>query len=163
MKKISRLVALFTLIGAFGAPIAAFAVDASCDYPGATGNQCIQSSVAGHCNVSGICQPDSTTGAGSANLQWATFYKDLITSFINEILVPILIAVSFIVFLYGVYKYFILGAASDEDRKSGRQFVLWGVIGFVIIGSLWGLVNIVKGTLIPATGVSNNAPPAPRI
>ena len=73
---------------------------------------------------------------------------------VNFVLVPILMAVAFIVFLWGVFNYFILGAANDEKRKEGRQFVLWGIIGFVIIMSIWGLVNIVKDTLVPSTAGS---------
>ncbi len=80
---------------------------------------------------------------------------------INVLLVPALIAIAFITFLWGVYKYFILGAASDTERQTGRQFVLWGIIGFVVILSLWGLVAIVNATfwLVPGGG----APPYPKL
>lgn len=69
-----------------------------------------------------------------------------IISVINSILVPALIAIAFITFLWGVYKYFILGAADEKSRTDGRQFVLWGVIGFVVILSVWALVTIVIST-----------------
>lgn len=69
---------------------------------------------------------------------WATDIID----FINFPLVPLLIAVAFIVFLWGVYKYFIYGGGSDESRGEGKTFVMYGIIGFVIIFSLWGLVNV---------------------
>ena len=74
-------------------------------------------------------------------------YKDNILYIINSYFVPVLIAIAFITFLWGVYKYFILGAASDTERATGRQFVLWGIIGLVIILTVWGLVAIVGGTL----------------
>ena len=73
---------------------------------------------------------------------------------VNFVLVPILMAVAFIVFLWGVFNYFILGAANDEKRKEGRQFVLWAITGCVIIMSIGGLVNIVKDTLVPSTAGS---------
>ena len=92
--------------------------------------------------------------SGGVNQQWAIYYRDTIVWAVNWVLVPILMAIAFIVFLWGVYKYFIQGAANEEDRKTGRQFVLWGVIGFVIITSIWGLVNIVKSTVIPSTAGS---------
>ncbi|MDD3531005.1 MAG: pilin [Candidatus Pacebacteria bacterium] len=81
------------------------------------------------------------------NTAYIKSYSDSIIYIINSILVPLLIALSFIVFLYGVYRYFIQGAASDSDRETGRQFALWGVIGFVIIVSLWGIVNLFTSTL----------------
>ena len=63
-------------------------------------------------------------------------------------------AVAFITFLWGVYKYFIQGADSPEERSTGQQFVLWGVIGFAVIISVWGLVAIVLATLNIPVGVS---------
>ncbi len=94
------------------------------------------------------------------NLNAITPYSTGIINVINSILVPVLIAIAFIVFLWGVYKYFILGAADEKNRADGRQFVLWGVIGFVVILSLWGLVNIVRGAFGLTTG---SAPPLPTI
>ncbi len=81
------------------------------------------------------------------NLTQATAYKTGIVGFINGILVPVLMAISFIVFFWGVYKYFILGAADEKSRTDGKQFTLWGIIGFVVILSLWAFVNIIQGTL----------------
>jgi membrane protease YdiL (CAAX protease family) len=65
---------------------------------------------------------------------------------INQVLVPLLFAIAFIVFLYGVFRYFILGGADEAQRESGRQFILWGLIGFVVMISLWGLVNVIANT-----------------
>ena len=81
-------------------------------------------------------------------------YSTSITSLINGILVPLLISVAFIVFLWGVYRYFILGADNETERETGKQFVLWGIIGFVVILSVWGIVGIVGGTLGLPTGGS---------
>ncbi len=81
-----------------------------------------------------------------------TPYSNGIINVINNILVPLLIGIAFIVFLFGVFKYFILGAANDDDRREGRQFVLWGIIGFVVILSVWGLVALVSNTLGISTG-----------
>lgn len=88
-------------------------------------------------------------------------YSTGIVYVINGILVPVLMALALIVFLWGVYKYFILGADNDTERETGRQFVFWGLIGFVIILSVWGLVAIVGNTLGLSPGGS--APPIPRL
>lgn len=66
--------------------------------------------------------------------------------FINNIAVPLVFAVAFLVFIYGVFTYFIAGAASDEKRETGRQFMLYGIIGFFVMISVWGLVRILTGT-----------------
>lgn len=96
---------------------------------------------------------------GGLNIQWIKYYSNSIIWIINYLLVPLLIAVAFIVFLYGVFLYFIKGGASEDAQKEGRQYVMYGVIGFVIIFSLWGLVNIVTGTL----GVGGQSSPPPPI
>ena len=66
---------------------------------------------------------------------------------INNILVPVLFAIAFIVFIYGVFKTFILGAGSDDAKESGKNLMLWGLIGFFVMVSVWGLVNILTGTI----------------
>jgi hypothetical protein len=69
----------------------------------------------------------------------------LILGIINNVLVPVLFAIAFIVFLYGVFKYFIFDAASS-DKSEGARFILYGIVGFAIMICVWGLVNIVVGT-----------------
>lgn len=87
-------------------------------------------------------------------------YIQVIISFINVFLIPLLLSVAFLFFLYGVYKYFIEGGNSEEKRGEGQKFVLWGVIAFAIIFSVWGLV----GVLVNSLGFTGNErrPPIPQ-
>ncbi len=66
-----------------------------------------------------------------------------VISIINGVLVPVLFAISFIVFLYGVAKSYIFSTGNEEDVKSGHKIILWGLIGFAVMISVWGLVNLV--------------------
>jgi NADH:ubiquinone oxidoreductase subunit 2 (subunit N) len=66
---------------------------------------------------------------------------------INNILVPVLFAVSFIVFLWGAFQTFIMGATSEETKEKGKSLMLWSLIGFFVMVSVWGLVNILTGTI----------------
>ena len=79
----------------------------------------------------------------------------LIISTINNVLVPVLFAVAFIVFLWGAFDTFILGANSEEVKEKGKNLMLWGLIGFFVMVSIWGLVNILTGTV----SFGNNAGP----
>ena len=77
-------------------------------------------------------------------------FKDFVTSVIgvmNSIAIPLIFAFTFCVFVYGVFKYFILNGGSDESRQEGRQFVIWGILGLVMLFSVWGVVNILLSTL----------------
>ena len=77
---------------------------------------------------------------------------------INYILVPVLFALAFIVFLWGIAKAYIFSAGEPEEVAKGHKLVLWGVIGFVVMISLWGLVNVVANTF----GLGGYyAPPSP--
>jgi len=82
----------------------------------------------------------------------------LITSFItfiNNVLVPLVFAIAFIVFIWGVFRYMIAGAADPEKRRNGTQLIMYSVIGFAVMISVWGLVNLLVGTF----GFDSNARP----
>jgi hypothetical protein len=66
--------------------------------------------------------------------------------FINGVLVPLVFAIALIVFLFGVFRFFIAGADNPEKRKNGTSLILYSIIGFAIMVSVWGLVNLVVGT-----------------
>ena len=70
-----------------------------------------------------------------------------VINIINNVLVPVLFAVAFIVFLWGAFYTFILGANSDDVKEKGKSLMLWGLIGFFVMVSIWGLVNILTGTV----------------
>lgn len=65
----------------------------------------------------------------------------LITSVLNAI-VPIIIALAVVWFLWGVFQYVI---ASDPEEKTGaRNHMIWGIIGIFVMVSVWGLVNLLR-------------------
>lgn len=68
-----------------------------------------------------------------------------ISSIVDYAIVPLLYALAFILFLIGVVRYFFLGG--DEGREKGKAFMVWGLIGLVVIFSVWGIVNLLLGTL----------------
>lgn len=70
-----------------------------------------------------------------------------IIDIINDILVPVIFALAFIVFLWGAFQAFIVGATSDDAKENGKKLMLWGLIGFFVMVSIWGLVNILTGTV----------------
>jgi hypothetical protein len=72
---------------------------------------------------------------------------DFIINTINNILVPVLFAIAFIVFLWGAFQAFILGAQDEGVKEKGRNLMLWGLIGFFVMVSVWGLVNILTGSV----------------
>jgi hypothetical protein len=76
-----------------------------------------------------------------------TFFKDA-GGLINDILIPILLAIAFLVFIVGIVQYFLLAGKDNADgQEKGKSLILWGIIGFVLIVSIWGIVNLLAGGL----------------
>ena len=75
---------------------------------------------------------------------------------INTILVPLLFAIAFLMFLYGVAQAYIFSKGDQEAVQKGHLAILWGIIGFVVMISLWGLVNVVATTF----GLQNQSLPS---
>lgn len=82
----------------------------------------------------------------------------LIINLINNVFVPVLFAVAFIVFLYGIAKTYILSRGEAAQVETGHKIILWGLIGFFVMVSVWGLVNIIVDTFGLSVPLSHNLP-----
>lgn len=71
--------------------------------------------------------------------------SDVLT-FINVYLIPLVFAISFLLFIWGVFKLLIAQGEKEESRKEGRTFILWGIIGLAVMVAAWGLVSLLLGT-----------------
>lgn len=83
-------------------------------------------------------------------MTFKTFVGDGSTGIIgllNTVAVPVIFALAFAVFVWGVVKYFFLHGGEEKQREEGKQFVLWGILGMAVLFSVWGFVNIVLSTL----------------
>jgi len=54
-----------------------------------------------------------------------------------------MMGIAVVMFVFYVIKYFMLPA---DNRTEAWQYVLWALVGFFVIFSMWGLVNILIGT-----------------
>ncbi|MDP1689853.1 MAG: hypothetical protein Q8L52_01475 [bacterium] len=72
------------------------------------------------------------------------FLNSVIAEVINPIIL-LLAALAFVLFLWGVFE-FIAHAEDETKRKEGRQAIMWGLIGLVIIFGAYGIINLVLGT-----------------
>ncbi len=68
---------------------------------------------------------------------------------ILSIIVPILIALGVVYFIWGVITYVI--SDDEEAKQAGRNRIIFGIIGLAVIIGLWGLVRILTRTF----GVDN--------
>jgi len=73
-------------------------------------------------------------------------YLSSLTSFINGYIIPFIIAVSLVVFVWGMFQFFVLGATNEEKREKGKQLAIWAVVGLVLMLSLQGIVMLLSST-----------------
>lgn len=67
---------------------------------------------------------------------------DIITGYMANF-IKLVIAFAILTFVWNIYRYFL---KADADRAEAGKYVLYSVIGFFVMLSIWGLVNIVKNT-----------------
>lgn len=70
-----------------------------------------------------------------------------IIGIVNVVIVPVIFALAFLVFIWGVVNYFFMSGGEDKKREEGRQFVLWGILAMVLLFSVWGVVSLLLSTL----------------
>lgn len=72
-------------------------------------------------------------------------YLDNIVREIVNPLILLLIAVAFAVFVWGIFKF--VRDADDEKKVSeGRVAIFWGLIGFVVMFGVYGILNLATST-----------------
>ena len=78
-----------------------------------------------------------------------------VVCFLQQSVVPLIIALAVTVFIWGMVKF--IAAGESSEREAGKQFMLWGIIGLTVIFCVWGLVNILGNTF----GVKSVIPQLP--
>jgi Type IV secretion system pilin len=131
--------------------------------PGTCGDGVCQSyESAGTCSVD--CSTTSTRTTNSTCAAKVSNIGDLICK-LNDILsaiIPFLILLGVVYFVWGVVQYVI--GDDEEAKKKGKDRMIYGIIGLVVIVSLWGLVAIVTNTfkLNNTTPIVTNLTPTPK-
>ena len=83
--------------------------------------------------------------------------------FTNDVLIPFIIGIGFLVFVWGMFQFFIAGGSNDEAKEKGKSLMIYATLGFVLIIVFWGIINL----LTSSTGLNEQAnfivPKAPTI
>lgn len=103
-------------------------------------------SVLGFMPLMAFAQNATNAGAGCSNVVNAGTL-DYIICRIGDILntiIPVLVVLGVVYFVWGVVGYVI--SSDEEAKKAGRDRMIYGIIGLVVIVAMWGLVGIVTNT-----------------
>jgi hypothetical protein len=77
-----------------------------------------------------------------------------VDQYILNPIILLLFAVATVYFIYGIVKYLSLDP-SDAKRKEARDAIIWGLVGMLIMFSVYGLIGFVLTTF----GVSTSNVP----
>lgn len=70
-----------------------------------------------------------------------------VSTFINSTLIPLVFGLALLMFIWGIFNYFILGGGDEDKQEKGKQLMLYSIIGFVVMVSIFGIVNLIAGGL----------------
>jgi Na+/serine symporter len=62
--------------------------------------------------------------------------------------------IALVIFLWGVFQ-FIANAGDSAKRQEGKDHMLWGIVGFLIMFGVFGIITILSNTL-GVTGLTVN-------
>lgn len=101
----------------------------------------------GFSNVAAPSLPSSDLG--SCSLAGNPTFRDLLcyaARILNTFVVPLIFALTIVVFVWGVVNFFIINAGEEAKREQGKLFMLWGILALAVMLSVWGLVAVLGGT-----------------
>jgi uncharacterized membrane protein YidH (DUF202 family) len=112
-------------------------------------------------SLSGVLTFLPALAFAQGNVQLTSLGQALVdVQYLMDMIVPILIGLAVIVFLWGVLR-FVFNAGDEEKRKDGKWMMIYGIIGIVVMVSVWGLVYFVQNTF--GIGNINSAQSIPRL
>lgn len=71
---------------------------------------------------------------------------------IGQRIIPLLGAVAFLLFIYGVAR-FIRSSGSEKELKDSKNIIIWGIVGLFVLMSVWGIISFMKSELGFGSGV----------
>ncbi len=75
-----------------------------------------------------------------------------IADILNQ-LIYVIVGLSLVVFLYGIFRLSFVDGHKPESREQSRKFMVWGIFSLFVMVSVWGLVNILQSTFFGSGGL----------
>ena len=106
--------------------------------------------------VSAETSPDAFNADGG---DFGEFLNNILI-FLNNVLIPFILGIGFLIFVWGMFTYFIAGGADEEKRGKGKSLIIWTILAFVIIIVFWGVINLIgQGTGLGGQSLNNDILP----
>ena len=84
-------------------------------------------------------------------------FKDIVHNLLSiiNLLIPVLAGIAIVFFFIGLIR-FIYNAGDVKSRSTGRDAMVWGLVGIFVIFSLWGIIAIVQQSLFGSTTINSS-------
>lgn len=96
----------------------------------------------------------ATSGSGGG---FGTLLGNILT-FANNVIIPFIIGIGFLAFVWGMFQFFIAGGANDEKKEKGKSLMIYATLGFVLIIVFWGIINLLASSTGFEGDTVNNIP-----
>jgi len=79
-----------------------------------------------------------------------TTLAELVAFFLGIIngLIPLLFGIVFLVIIWKIIDAWVIHADDSVSREEGRTVAITGVVVIVIMVSIWGILNLLKNSLV---------------
>ena len=65
-----------------------------------------------------------------------------ILNFGNTVVIPFIIGMGFLVFVWGMFQYFVAGGANEESKEKGKRLMINATVAFIVIIIFFGAINL---------------------
>ena len=96
-----------------------------------------------------------------ADLGYISGTANSVMDLIQNILIPLVFALALLLFLWGMFRFFIYGGHDEGEREKGKGLMIWAVIGFVLMVGIWGIVSLISSGLGLTDTTAPNLPEVP--
>jgi len=85
-------------------------------------------------------------------------FSDLINKILGYLapIVPLILTLTMVVFIWGLAQ-FILASGDEKKIESGKKLMIWGIIGFFVAVSIWGIVAVLTSTFFTPSELQDGA------
>jgi Na+/serine symporter len=72
-----------------------------------------------------------------------------VNEYVLNPIITLMFIVAFVIFVWGLFSFFQAkgGSGSDEDIQKGKRHIFWGIIGMVIMTSVFGIMQLLINSL----------------
>ena len=68
-------------------------------------------------------------------------------AFINNILIPFLFGMAFLVFVFNAIRFFVAQSNNQDGREKARNLITYSLLAFVFLIVFWGIINVLVQSL----------------